>query len=206
MTARNGKEVTPESTQLWGGRLCLDFANTVDWSAADQPVSPATEVLRTPDALARWGRRLGLLGDERLLNLDEAELAAAGRLRSALHAIFSAIARGQAPPPTALRALQEDHGAAMAAGALAAGPQDWRMQWSRDDPRRIRFLVALDAVALLGDAQRLPRVKRCPGPDCGWLFLDTSGRRRWCSMQTCGSRVKMRRLYRRRSQKAGEPG
>jgi Putative stress-induced transcription regulator len=111
MTARDGKEPTPESTQLWGGRLCLDFANTVDWSAADEPLSPATDVLRTPDALARWGRRLGLVGDDRLPNLDEAELAATRRLRSAIHAIFSAIARYQAPSPTSLQALQEDHGA-----------------------------------------------------------------------------------------------
>ena len=30
------------------------------------------------------------------------------------------------------------------------------------------------------------------------LFLDTSGRRRWCSMDTCGSRAKMRAMYARR--------
>jgi predicted RNA-binding Zn ribbon-like protein len=44
----------------------------------------------------------------------------------------------------------------------------------------------------------LARVRRCPGRDCGWLFLDASGRRRWCSMTTCGSREKMRRMYARR--------
>ncbi|WP_344746998.1 CGNR zinc finger domain-containing protein [Streptosporangium vulgare] len=34
-------------------------------------------------------------------------------------------------------------------------------------------------------------------PSCYWLFLDTSknGRRRWCSMTTCGSRDKARRYY-----------
>ena len=34
-------------------------------------------------------------------------------------------------------------------------------------------------------------------PSCRWLFLDTSrnGRRRWCSMATCGSRIKARRHY-----------
>ena len=54
--------------------------------------------------------------------------------------------------------------------------------------------------AELDDPERLARVHRCPGPACGWLFLDTSGRRRWCSMSTCGSRVKMRRLYARQRQ------
>ncbi|MER5688883.1 CGNR zinc finger domain-containing protein [Streptomyces sp. NPDC002205] len=27
-----------------------------------------------------------------------------------------------------------------------------------------------------------------PSEDCGWLALDRGGRRRWCSMATCGSR------------------
>jgi predicted RNA-binding Zn ribbon-like protein len=62
----------------------------------------------------------------------------------------------------------------------------------------VRFAVAVDAIALLGDPARLSRVRACPGRNCGWLFLDTSGRRRWCSMETCGSREKMRRMYERR--------
>jgi predicted RNA-binding Zn ribbon-like protein len=63
----------------------------------------------------------------------------------------------------------------------------------------VRFAVSVDAVALLADQRRLARVRVCPGRDCGWLFLDASGRRRWCSMTTCGSREKMRRMYARRS-------
>jgi predicted RNA-binding Zn ribbon-like protein len=55
-----------------------------------------------------------------------------------------------------------------------------------------------DAVALLADPERLARVRQCPGRNCGWVFLDVSGRRHWCSMATCGSRAKMRRMYARR--------
>ena len=62
----------------------------------------------------------------------------------------------------------------------------------------MRFAVAADAVALLADPARIARLHRCPGRDCGWVFLDTSGRRRWCSMATCGSREKMRRMYARK--------
>jgi predicted RNA-binding Zn ribbon-like protein len=40
----------------------------------------------------------------------------------------------------------------------------------------------------------------CPGNNCGWLFLDGSGRRQWCSMEVCGSRAKMRRRYERQRQ------
>ena len=59
--------------------------------------------------------------------------------------------------------------------------------------------VAESAVDLLTHGP-LDRVGECPA--CGWLFLDTSrnGRRAWCSMETCGSRVKSRRYYERRSQ------
>lgn len=37
------------------------------------------------------------------------------------------------------------------------------------------------------------QVDACPGPGCGWLFLDRTGRRRWCSMRWCGNRSKARR-------------
>ena len=44
---------------------------------------------------------------------------------------------------------------------------------------------------------RLDRVRRCANPDCGWLFVDDSraGKRRWCSMSSCGNRAKARRHY-----------
>jgi predicted RNA-binding Zn ribbon-like protein len=120
----------------------------------------------------RWGRRLGLTG-ARAPKADDDELAAAHALRAALHAAFAAIAGGATPPSAALRLPARD-------------------------PRRVRFAVAADAITLLGDPQRLARVRLCPGRDCAWLFLDASGRRRWCSMTTCGSREKMRRMYERR--------
>ena len=81
------------------------------------------------------------------------------------------------------------------------------------------WLLRRDALPLLtrdGPPNRtpLPGCHRCHGAgecqaervtcrhaaeDCGWLFLDTSrsGRRRWCSMQSCGNRAKARRFYAR---------
>ena len=139
----------------------------------------------------------------RLPAVDDEELEAARALRLALHRIFSALAQDRRPRRPDLEALARDHAAAAGAARLAAAEDGaWRMQWPAGDPRRIRFAVAVDAVTLLADQARLARVRRCPGPECGWLFLDASGRRRWCSMSTCGSRVKMRRLYQRR--RAGE--
>ena len=146
----------------------------------------------------RWGRRLGVVG-ARAPEADDAELAAAHDLRRALHATFVAIARGECPPRAALELLTATHAAAAGAGRLVQRDGAWSLDWPAGDPRRVRFAVSVDALALLADPRRLARVRVCPGRDCGWLFLDASGRRRWCSMTTCGSREKMRRMYERRT-------
>jgi predicted RNA-binding Zn ribbon-like protein len=182
---------------LLGGRLCTHFANTVDW--ADGEEMPEYDALTEPDALARWGKRLGVPGGVP----DAAELAAAVALRRALYATFAALDAGQAPPPDALERIAGDHAEAAAAARLSRGEDGgWRLDWPHDDPRRVRFAVLADALEVLADPERLARVHRCPGRNCGWLFYDTSGRRRWCSMATCGSREKMRRLYARQHGRA----
>jgi predicted RNA-binding Zn ribbon-like protein len=189
--------VDPETIQLWGGTPCLDFANSVDWDERGRERPPATDALADPGALMRWGRRMGLAG-ARAPKADDGELAAARELRRAIHATFAAIAAGHAPASRALELLDATHAEAAAAGRLTHGDGAWALDWPARDPRRVRFAVAVDAIALLGDPRRLARVRLCPGRNCGWLFLDASGRRRWCSMATCGSREKMRRMYERR--------
>jgi predicted RNA-binding Zn ribbon-like protein len=189
--------VTPETIKLWGGALCLDFANSVDWSPGGEPLTPGTDALLTPRDLTCWGRRLGVARG-RPPAVDGDELEAARALRGVLHRVFSAIADGRGPRQADLEALARDHASAAGAARLASDDGAWRLTWPATEPRAVRFAVAVDAMALLADPARLARVHRCPGPACGWLFIDTSGRRRWCSMSTCGSRVKMRRLYARR--------
>lgn len=38
----------------------------------------------------------------------------------------------------------------------------------------------------------------CASEACGWVFLNPSHRRRWCSMAICGNRAKVRRFAERR--------
>jgi predicted RNA-binding Zn ribbon-like protein len=195
--------VSPETIKLLGGALCLDFVNSVDYDADDRPL-PALDALVAPADLARWARRLGVTRGRRLLRIDDAELGAALALRASLYAVLAAVARGERPPRAALDHVAREHAAAAAAARLDAGDGAWRAAWPATDPRRVRFAVVTDAVAMLADAERVRRLRRCPGRDCGWLVLDTSGRRRWCDMGACGSREKMRRMYARK--RAREPG
>jgi predicted RNA-binding Zn ribbon-like protein len=50
------------------------------------------------------------------------------------------------------------------------------------------------AIAEAAMAGTWVRLKCCPGRRCGWAFYDrsASSRSRWCSMQICGARAKMR--------------
>ena len=188
---------TPETIKLLGGALCVDFVNTVDWDG-DDPIA-AEDALVDADAVARWGRRMGLWagGDERGA-VAARELAALRDLRPKLRAVLIATGHGEARTAGDLDALARAYAEAAGAAHLAPASRAYRLDWPDDDLRRVRFAVVADAVALLGDPDRLARVHVCPGRRCGWLFVDTSGRRRWCSMQTCGSREKMRRMYVRR--------
>ena len=177
----------------------MDFANSTDWTA-ELDVVEDLDVLLEPDSLDRWGERLGVAGRPG----GPKELELARELRAALHAIFSALARGDEPDQGSLAQLRSVYAQAVAAGSIARQKDGgFGMGWSQDETRRVRFAVAADAAALLADPARLARLRRCPGRDCGWLFLDRSGRRRWCSMASCGSREKMRRMYARK--RAAQP-
>lgn len=64
---------------------------------------------------------------------------------------------------------------------------------------RLTARIAADIAAAAADGS-WQRLKACEAEDCQWAFYDRSpaGRGRWCSMQVCGSRAKMR-AYRRRA-------
>lgn len=193
----------PETIHLWGGTLCLDYANSVDWSPEDEHIDPEqTDVLRTEDTLGRWGRRLGLLSDD-AESVSADELRRARALRDAIYRLFSSISRDEEPAEKHMDVLKNSYAQAVKDACLLAGESFYKLDWLAYDSRRIRYAVATDAIALLADPGRLERVSRCPGRGCGWLFLNASGRRRWCSMSTCGSREKMRRLHQRHTQHTG---
>jgi predicted RNA-binding Zn ribbon-like protein len=128
-------------------------------------------------------------------------LSAAHGLREAIYATFSAMAAGAPPPPSATRRVLRAYGRAVARGSLADRPDGPRLQWSlASGPTAVLDRIAFAAGELLLARDR-PPIKECPG--CGWLFVDRSrnGSRRWCDMQVCGSRDKMRRYH--RSQRSG---
>src|SRR5438270_13058100 len=112
---------TPETIQLWGGALCLDYANSVDWSSDDEHVDPAeTDVLRTGEMLDRWGRRLAVLSADAEPS-SAAELQRARALRDAVYRLFSSISRDHEPARQDVEVLMRSYTEAVNHASLVHG-------------------------------------------------------------------------------------
>ncbi len=60
-------------------------------------------------------------------------------------------------------------------------------------------LIAFDILTLMAE-NKLTSLKRCSNPECVLLFIDESGRRKWCSMKICGNRKKVAKFQHRKSE------
>ncbi|PGA99626.1 CGNR zinc finger domain-containing protein [Bacillus toyonensis] len=60
-------------------------------------------------------------------------------------------------------------------------------------------LIAFDTLTLIAE-NKLISLKRCSNPDCVLLFIDKSGKRKWCSMKICGNRKKVEKFQNRKSE------
>ena len=197
-----------EDLRLLGGRPCIDFVNTVENRAGTSPV----DVITDATALVAWARHAGILdaadGERLLRHADEPDsgaqrtLVQALRLREALHRVLLAVARQHDPPAADLRMIERVYQRALAHAHLTPAGARLAWDWRSAEPRleHVLWMIAMSAVELLTNGD-LKRVKVCDNQHgCGWLFYDGSknASRRWCSMEGCGSQVKMRRQYAKR--------
>ncbi|HVQ86892.1 MAG TPA: ABATE domain-containing protein [Actinomycetes bacterium] len=194
-----------------GGRLCLDFVNTVD----PRDVGPSKEYLPDYGAVLDWfasadvalPRAISWLADT-AQQQPAAAVRAHARLVEMREALFVVISESintsevrATDLDTVNLALGESIGHRVLAPSARGGVrEEWRVS---DSLEQVLWPIAIDAWDLLTEPELL-RVRACPveSGGCGWLFLDTSrsGNRRWCDMRTCGNRAKVRAHY---SRKAG---
>ena len=189
---------TVETLELIGGWLCLDFANTANWSGEE---TSKDWLLGSAELLA-WGSRVGCIEDgaEGVEEISAETHHQAIALRTAIHNIFTAISNERPVAQPDLTIVNQLLSEGMAQAQIAVNDDQFNWHWSDSHPadKRIVWAVARSAAHLL-TAPELKKVKMCGGHDCGWLFVDSSKnqRRRWCSMEACGNRAKARRHYRR---------
>ena len=183
-----GQWFTADDGRRWwfeSGALCLDFAYTggmgdgrAEW-----------ERWHRPEHVASWLQ-------ERFPEIDgsvtDRDFVDARTLRAAIATSFTAIANGGGPAAVDvdvinLFAATPDIPPVLAGGSRQAGRMRVRTAQALSS-------LARQAVVLLGPEHR-ERIRECSGETCAIVYYDESrsGSRRWCSMQRCGNRAKVRR-------------
>ena len=195
-----------EIHHLIGGILCLNFANTL-YGHGETPVH---EYLFDYRDLVLWSRHAEVLTDEETRQLlqevklhpteAEAVFQRAVQLRETFYRVFENIAHSRLPASDDLNRIHVTWRENLNHSRLVRVPDGYALDWVPDPALgRVLWPIADSAMDLL-TSDMLERVKQCGG--CDWLFLDQSRNhmRRWCSMDKCGNRSKMRRRYARKKQ------
>jgi predicted RNA-binding Zn ribbon-like protein len=182
-----------------GGHPAVDFCNTRTAWGLPTP----KEYLVDGTVLAVWAREVGLV-DAATARLARSAAETSPRrarhvvrraveLRSALHAVL--LERGTAGT-TAWPVVTREAALLASSSTLVPGDGDAPARWApaaATDALVLPYLAVVRATADLLTSELANHVRACPMPDCGWLFADPTGRRRWCSMAWCGNRAKARR-------------
>ncbi|MFE1454719.1 CGNR zinc finger domain-containing protein [Streptomyces sp. NPDC058735] len=167
------------------GALCLELLTTGGPGAYAR-----WEVLHEPADLVAWAGR-SRLPDGLGLTVSAEELERVRALRDALFPLAVERAHGRPLPTAHLDVVN----AAAAGPPLVAriAPDGGRVWAPGATGAQLLATVARDAVDLF-TGPYAHRVRECGAHNCYLLFVDTSrpGRRRWCSMEHCGNRDKVR--------------
>jgi len=166
--------------------LIEQFVNTLERETGSDQIA-------TPSSLAEWleSRRLLAAGTR----LQRADVARASHLREAMRALLL-VNNGGPPAPGALDEL--DDAARRAGLAVRFGESGVKVVPARRgfDGGLGRLLAVVATAMTDGTWERL---KACRAVDCEWVFYDHTKNHsgRWCSMEVCGNRNKVR-AYRAR--------
>lgn len=170
-----------------GGRPAIDLAHT-----GGEGEHARWEILYGADDLARY---LGVVLDLPDVRAGDGDLAPARALRAVVDRIARALAAGGRPAGSDVAALNAAAAPPPLVPVLLTGGGTAAVDPAGGAPSAAAVLatIARDAVDLFG-GPLAHRIRVCAAEDCGLLFVDASrpGRRRWCSMERCGTRAKVR--------------
>ena len=191
-----------------GGALALDFTNTIGGTHR----APDHEHLQQYDDLVDFAVQSGGIssGEERRLKsearrhpLRAKEVLRRGiALREAMWRFFEARVAGRPSQSNDLALVNQEIGDALSHARVVA--QDNGFTWGWDDEGsldRPLWPIARSAADLISSPDALAQLRECASETCEWLFLDRSRNhtRRWCDMNDCGGRAKVRRFRAKRA-------
>lgn len=206
-------QTNPKNWKFVGGRLCLDFTNTVGGRAG---VSVLRDKLVDYCDLLEWSRLAGVVNPTEVRRLQrrasthrkdaQQAFGRAVALREALYRLLESGVRGSKAPASDLNLITWELRVARIHQRLDRSGAKFIWNWDNASHAldRILWPISLSAAELLISSD-LSRLRQCEGHDCGWLFLDTSRNRsrHWCDMKDCGNRAKVRRFRNRQQRSHG---
>jgi predicted RNA-binding Zn ribbon-like protein len=144
------------------------------------------EMLPDPAALRAWFVEHGM---EPAAEVTGPDLTATHTLREALHRAAVATLDGRAVGARDLAILQHTLAADQGVNVHHDGA---RLSLTRpaDAAVALAWLARQAAVDLTGPTRE--RLHACGDTTCSGIFIDHSGRRRWCSDERCGVRARVR--------------
>jgi predicted RNA-binding Zn ribbon-like protein len=200
---------------LTGGRLCLDFANTLGGERFTRP----KEGLASYADLVSFGQQAGIVNAERARRLLEqsarhpkkaaAVLERARELREAIYRIWAAQIRKQRPAEGDMERLNAWLADSLKQQRVAKQGERFTLTWADEDALESPLWPIARSAAELLTGEEAGLIRECEASstaECYWLFIDETRNRskRWCSMVSCGNRAKARRHY-QRARKGVEP-
>ncbi|WP_348788974.1 ABATE domain-containing protein [Leifsonia sp. NPDC080035] len=175
------------------GTSALDFVGTLRARRNDEP----TEKLDSPDALDAWFTEAGLM--DRAPGARAADVEEAVELREAIYALVFARMHEEALPAGAVTVVNRH---------ASGSPVGLRLDRDGAVVRDARVgeglaQLARQTVEIVGGPEGAV-LRECGRPECTQVYLDHSRghRREWCSMKTCGNRMKATAFRARQKQES----
>ncbi len=182
-----------------GGAIWINLVNTINKRRID--------MLDDPEKVMRWLQENHLLRDSDRRELENAEryhhiTSVLRSLRDVCFTVLSEMER-DGISPSVIKYMQDltEHINVRLTLLSSEGRLELVNEGVRTDDH-ISYHVLASMVHTLQTVSK-ERIRTCEHEDCILHFIDTSksGKRRWCSMETCGNRHKAAEFYARKKQK-----
>jgi len=203
--------VLDHGLEFIGGDLSTDFTNT---RSGRYEASGHEHIQRYAD-LVEFTRQAGFLTAaeaKRLLAEAERRPEKATQihrrsvaLREAIWRAFANIAKEERPVAEDVELIGAEAADALGNARVQRTSEGFEWRWPEtDDLARALWPIARAASEILTSDHERALLRECSDDTCAWLFVDRTKNhsRRWCDMNTCGSRNKVREFRSRQKRVA----
>ncbi len=168
----------------------LDFINTLDLDDGQ-----LVEHFKDPSDVATWFTDHGLIHPEARSHWTAADLAHVRHVRGALRDVVESVVDHRVPARASVDLVNSTLESRRPARLELDGSAVRIGHRHAETPMSDALAVVAEAIVEELAAGRPERFRICANDQCRWTFFDSSptGRRRWCSMASCGNRAKAAR-------------